>query len=157
MRLELSWAKPPVSWMFFKSPGEQRCASTAPTRYRELCWVQPGIAHSSQEGETKAGAQGLEARGFARSTMGMGLCCPLALRITPSYSCTSQTDDKSSAPGISEAFGWVLPSHRGRNAGGTGADHLVTRTTEGLWSPTRLSRTLLISSMFFSHPSERSF
>lgn len=111
MRLELSWAKPPVSWMFFNSPQEQRCASAAPTCCRELWWVQPGIALAhTRERETKAGAQGLEARGFARSTMGLGLCCPLASQIIPSYSCTSQADDKSSAPGIGEAFGWVPPS-----------------------------------------------
>lgn len=108
MRLELSWAKPPFSWMLFNSPGEQRWASAAPTRCRELWWVQPSIALAhTLEGETKAGAQGLEAPGFARSTMGMSLWCPLSPQITPSYSCASQTDEKSSAHGIREAFGWV--------------------------------------------------
>lgn len=63
------------------------CSSTAlengvgPAQHRpgtvsELWWVQPGVALArTWEGKTETGARGLQARDFAHSTMGMGLCC----------------------------------------------------------------------------------
>lgn len=57
---------PHVSQRLFPSPGEQRCATAAPTRGHELWWVQLGIVLTrTWEGENIINE---ELRGFAGST-----------------------------------------------------------------------------------------
>lgn len=139
-------------WQPLRAALCQGSTTPVPSALEGTAWNCP---FHTQDGEAKAGAQGMEPRGFAHPTGGWGSAAPQIIQTTLAL----PADDKSVLPlgwgkcwaGLSQP--WHTPSSTAGTLVALELGQLSTRIPEGLWSPTRISSSLPGSSNYFSEKS----